>query len=349
MSFSKIYYSMIWGALGALLGYLASLVVSALVGGLISGNTSLIDGAIRGACVGAGISSLLSYNFARTRGSVVQAVASAISGLVLGGLIASLALIAGELLVTTFPIGFGAAFRTAAWALLGLAIGYAVSRTSGALPRYLMIAGLLGGVIGGGILSLVGGADDTTLVLTTALGIAILGALIGGFIRTAELLMSSAYLERLMPDYGNKKKAMAFMGAQMTYTLDKALTTGQEAVIGSDRKQLSRVGIDIYIDDPSVAGRHAVMQSVDRKYFELRDLAGSTTVNNSSVRGSRRLNHGDTIRIGTVELQFFERRSDAAEKRVATPQTSSASSSSSSGRIQLKPKKRAPTPPPKRR
>ncbi|MBF9133470.1 FHA domain-containing protein [Plantactinospora sp. S1510] len=66
-------------------------------------------------------------------------------------------------------------------------------------------------------------------------------------------------------------------------------------------------GVDVLLDDPKVSRRHATVEHVDGRVL-LAD-AGSTNgtwLNNRRLSGRTELRDGDRLRLGHVELRFFD-------------------------------------------
>jgi pSer/pThr/pTyr-binding forkhead associated (FHA) protein len=71
----------------------------------------------------------------------------------------------------------------------------------------------------------------------------------------------------------------------------------------SGELSLGRENADVVLDDPEMSRRHAVVRRVDDA-LEISDTnsANGTFVNGTRIDGSRKLTHGDTIRLGTTTL-----------------------------------------------
>ena len=91
-------------------------------------------------------------------------------------------------------------------------------------------------------------------------------------------------------------------------TAHLALTAGEseqvysftgEAVIGRGS------GADVSIPDPSISRRHALAR-LEGKTVVLEDLGSSngTWLNGNAVRSATRAEHGDTLKVGAVELEL---------------------------------------------
>ncbi len=89
-----------------------------------------------------------------------------------------------------------------------------------------------------------------------------------------------------------------------------------EAVLGRG------AAADVAIPDPSISRRHALVR-LEGKTVVLEDVgsANGTYLNGQPVRSATRAEHGDTIRIGAVdlELRIDEDAADEIADPVATP------------------------------
>ncbi len=79
---------------------------------------------------------------------------------------------------------------------------------------------------------------------------------------------------------------------------------------------------DIRIDEISVSGQHAVIESIPNAYLEGTvdyfivdsNSTNGTFVNDLKVDGRQRLNSNDVIRIGWNEFRFIDEEENALEK-----------------------------------
>ncbi len=79
---------------------------------------------------------------------------------------------------------------------------------------------------------------------------------------------------------------------------------------------------DIRIDEISVSGRHALIESVPNAYLEGtvdyyitdNNSTNGTFVNDIRINGRQRLNSGDVVRIGWNEFRFVDEDENAMEK-----------------------------------
>lgn len=81
---------------------------------------------------------------------------------------------------------------------------------------------------------------------------------------------------------------------------------GAIVTLTAGRVTIGRQDADVPIDDPKLSRKHAVIEAISRENIFLRDLASTNgTFLNGLEIGSKKLGNGDTIRVGTTELQFF--------------------------------------------
>ena len=97
---------------------------------------------------------------------------------------------------------------------------------------------------------------------------------------------------------------------------EQIYTFSEEAVIGRGS------AADVSIPDPSISRRHALAR-VEGKTLVLEDLgsANGTYLNGNVVRSATRAEHGDTLKVGAVELEvrIEEGGTDEIADPVATP------------------------------
>ena len=85
---------------------------------------------------------------------------------------------------------------------------------------------------------------------------------------------------------------------------------GRVLVVDDDEQVLGRRGnCDLVLPDPHVSRAHAVIRNHSGAVW-LEDLGstGGTYVNGEAVMGSQALKHGDSVRFGTVDTRFEDRR-----------------------------------------
>ncbi len=97
---------------------------------------------------------------------------------------------------------------------------------------------------------------------------------------------------------------------------EQLFSFSEEAVLGRG------AAADVSIPDPSISRRHALAR-LEGKTVVLEDLgsANGTYLNGSPVKSATRAEHGDTIRVGAVdlELRIEEGGTEEIGDPVATP------------------------------
>jgi hypothetical protein len=183
--------------------------------------------------------------------------------------------------------------RSLAWAMAGLAMG--LGQGIALRSKRLLMYGLLGGVIGG----LLGGLafDPIDLLLlgphkpsahwSRLIGLAVIGASVGGLIGVVELLARDAWLRMTQGPLAGKE-----------FLLFKDVMN-----IGSSPKS------DLYLfNDTLVAADHAIIRTAGDEYeLESRTRDNRVLINSRPVERTR-LRHGDQVMIGRTIFVFEKRR-----------------------------------------
>jgi hypothetical protein len=283
----QVYYHAIFGAIGGLVGWwimgsfptqtwniwLASLVVGTGIGLSIGGCIAATDGAM-----------IKRVPSRATRDGFIGAIAGAGAGFV--------GLLLAQVVWGFLAGGFFA--RALVWSILGLLIGlgdFAVHRN---LQRalYAALGGLTGGLIGGllyeGLTQLFLSSSGTVQIITSGIGLIIVGACIGALMPLARQVFSHGELHVLT-------------GEQMGLVREVA----DNASIGCYD------GNDLYLPDKGISWRHAKIRRIEEG-FELLVLIEAeqpvivgthTVVPGESVV----LQHGDTMQIGAALVKLVLR------------------------------------------
>lgn len=183
--------------------------------------------------------------------------------------------------------------RSLAWCLAGVAMG--LGQGIALRSKRLLLYGLLGGVIGGllgGLLfdpidQLLLGADKPSAAWSRLVGLAVIGAGVGGMIGIVELLARDAWLR-----------------------MTQGPLTGKEFLLFKDVMNIgASPRSDIYLfNDPQVAPEHAVIRAIgDECEIEARQASHPLLLNHRAVRQAR-LRHGDTVTIGRTSFVFQRRQ-----------------------------------------
>jgi len=280
----RLYYYGVLGAIGGLVGW----QISNLLGLSFLTNIYLSE-AVVGALIGLSIGFLIGLVEGVLRRSWVHTLrASLFSGLLglVGGAV-GLPLAEGLFQL----LGAEAWGRLLGWGLFGLLTGLAAGVTGGAQMWKGGLGGLLGGLLGGALLEGVRWwlADP---VLGKAAGLILLGAAVGTFIALIVFMLSRAWLEVTR----GKMKGMEFI-------LDKFLKPdGPTAFIGS-----SPLKAEIVLPDPDIAPQHAMLQG-GGNFFNLKDMSLNGTFVNGKKIELARLGDRQTIRMGSTEMIYHEKR-----------------------------------------
>ncbi len=283
----QIYYHALAGASGGLIGWW-------IIGSFA---TQQWDMWLANAFVGAGLGLFISGMIAATDGAVVKRVPQRAArdgaiGAFTGMLVGVLALIIAQQSFLAVQGDFLG--RALSWMILGLVIGggdYVVSRQA-RRSVYAALGGMLGGLVGGlfyeALTRLFLAQSDNAQVFLSGLGLVIVGACIGGLIPLARQVFSRGELRVLQGEQSGLVREV------------------------TDTATIGRYdGNDLYLPDPGVMWRHAVVHSTSQG-FEIRVLAESEydiQVGTAIVRPGQvhTLSHGDHIRVGDALLQFSGR------------------------------------------
>jgi len=194
---------------------------------------------------------------------------------------------------TTFAFMVQMTGRALAWSLAGMAmgLGQGIALRSGRLLLYGLIGGVVGGLFGGLLFDpidlLLLGPDKPSAMWSRLIGLAIIGASVGGVIGLVELLARDAWLR-----------------------MSEGPLAGKEFLIFKDNMQVgSSPRSDIYLfNDPAVAPQHATLRTIgDECEIEARGAQELVKLNNRPISRSR-LRHGDQIAIGRTVFVFQKRK-----------------------------------------
>jgi hypothetical protein len=283
----QVYYSAVLGALGGLLGWW-------VVGSVATGAWSVW---LAYPLVGAGLGLWIGGCVAATDGAVIKrsarpalrdglrgALAGAVAGLV-GLLLAELSFLA---------VGAGFAGRALGWMLLGGFIGLAeplLARQPNR-ARYGALGGLAGGLLGGllyeGLTRMYLAQSDRAQIVVGGVGLVLLGACIGALIPLARQVLARGELRVL-----NGEQAGLVREVTDTATLGRY------------------DGCDVYLPDPAVAWRHALIRRTDQGFAVqvLSEAEHGATVNERRLGPgeSAPLRGGERIWLGETALEFVGR------------------------------------------
>lgn len=280
----RLYYYAVLGAMGGLIGWQAS---NAL--GLSFWSNLYLSEVLVGGLIGLSIGVLLGLaEVLGSRSPLAILKSGAING-VLGFLGGAIALPVAEGLFQA--LGGGLWGRALGWSLFGLLIGLAMGISSGAQVWKPALGGALGGLLGGYLLEEVRSLFAEPLY-GKAVGLTLLGAVVGIFIALVVLLLTRAWLEVT----SGKMKGSEFI-------LDKFIKkSGPSAFIGS-----SPLKSDIVLPDPDIAPQHALLKGED-SHFTLKDLSLSGTFVNGRKIELTQLRANQVLKIGNTELVYRERK-----------------------------------------
>ncbi len=293
----RIYLHAMIGALGGWLGWM-------LFGELCNKDWSwhqqaLIGGALIGACIGCGIAALEAI----LDRSLLRFLRFAAVGMVLGGLGGAAGCWLGEWVNYVIVSGAGATgflaqlgsvvARILGWSFFGLAVGISEGVAAGSKRKmiYGAIGGTLGGAVGGlvfGLLLVMFQPGETSYLWGQAIGLVILGLLIGALRALVEEVMKPAAIRIVL-------------GWQ----------EGREHPVVKERTILGRdEAADILLlRDMAVAKRHAALCREGTR-FVLQRLDGpvsDTRINDHTVDDRHQLQHGDKIQLGSTVARFLYR------------------------------------------
>jgi hypothetical protein len=283
----RMYYYAVLGAIGGLVGWRLTDLGDLLPrSGMGIYATDLLQGAALGLAIGFTIG-LAEGIFSR---SILRGLrAAAISGGI-GLLAGAIALPLSEFVFNI--VGAKVPGRALGWAIFGALVGLSDGITSGSQMWKGSLGGLIGGAIGGVLLELVF-AQLRDSLLGKVTGLMVLGASIGIFTALIVVALSRAWLE---------VRSGKLQGTE--FILDKFLAEkSHAAIIGSNVMKS-----DIAIPDPDAAPQHARLKGAGT-YFSLQDMSiGKGTFVNGKKIEKHRLSDRETIRIGSTEIVYHEKR-----------------------------------------
>ncbi len=261
---------------------LKSLVISMMLGCFVAAAVGLVDAALN------------SVGFQRVLRTLTCAVVGLVGGAI-GGLLGQVLASAG------LPLFIG-------WMLVGTFVGASIgvfdiitaltSKGDMKIPikRTLngVYGGLLGGIAGGipfGLLSALGKEEDPWApplpMSKLAIGLVILGLLIGVLIALAQVFLKEAWV-----------------------TIESGRRAGKEMMINKDETVIGRAeGTDVGLyGEQGIEKQHARIVLKNNSYFLLdNETPGGTFLNGQRVNGRSPLKNGDKIQVGTAVLRFGER------------------------------------------
>jgi hypothetical protein len=283
----QVYYSAVLGALGGLLGWW-------IVGSVPTGAWNIW---VAYPLVGAGLGLWIGGCVAAADGAVVKrsagrALADGLRGAAAGALAGLLGLLLAEL--SFLGVGAGFAGRAIGWMLLGGLIGLAEPLLSRQVnrARYGALGGLAGGLLGGvlyeGLTRLFLSQSDRAQVIVGGVGLILLGACIGALIPLARQVLSRGELRVLNGEQAGLVREV------------------------TDSASLGRYdGCDLYLPDPSVAWRHALVRRTDAGFVMqvLSEAERGVTVGQRPVGPgeSAPLRSGERIWLGETAIEFVGR------------------------------------------
>jgi FHA domain-containing protein len=269
----QIYYSAVLGALGGLLGWWS-------VGAVPTGAWNVW---LAYPLVGAGLGLWIGGCVTATDAALIKRSAGrAVRDCLRGGLAGALAGLVGLLLAELSFLGVGAGFagRAIGWMLLGGFIGLAEPLLSRKLnrARYGALGGMVGGLLGGALYEeltqLFLTQSDRAQVIVGGIGLILLGACIGALIPLARQVFSRGELRVLNGEQAGLVREV------------------------TDSASLGRYdGCDLYLPDPAVAWRHAMVRRTDQG-FAMQVLSEAER---GATVGTRRLGPGETTPLRSGE------------------------------------------------
>ncbi len=313
---SRAILLMLVGALGGLLGWLISepFAPKVYTDVVAWGRFETIMGFAVGSLVGMGIGGVSGY-FQGSRKHLIRGI---VFGLIFGFLGGRLGIslgskifdmvLAGRDQLTANPVSIIVA-RAAGWSIFGGFLGLAEGAVGMNIRRAVqgLVGGLIGGFAAGIVFDMVGMTIGAAIALGNpgqakevgaiprAIGLTTVGAGIGLFIGIIEAVSKVAWVRLVLGRNEGRE-----------WQLDGAQTN-----LGRDE----RAHIPLF-GDPNVTSLHAMILKTGRNYV-LQDNQSpiGTGLNGARVMQAP-LNHGDTIMIGSHQLQFFLRGGKAVPRPV---------------------------------
>lgn len=283
----QIYYTAVLGALGGLLGWW-------LMGSLPTGSWNIW---LAYPLIGLGLGACIAGCVAATDGALIKrsgrrALRDGLAGALVGGLAGLAGLLLAEL--SFLAIGGGLLGRTLGWMALGGLIGLSDLLVRRRLGRALYGAagGLLGGLFGGALYELLTQAflaqSGRAQVVVGGVGLALLGACIGGLIPLARQVLARGELRVLSGDQAGLVREVTDI-----------------ATIGRDD------GSDLYLPDAALAWRHALVRRTAQGFAleVLPEAARGALVNDQQLAPGQALplRGGERIWLGETALEFSGR------------------------------------------
>lgn len=280
-----MYYYAVLGAMGGLIGWRLS-----EVGGYLDRPNIYLADLLRGAALGLGIGFTIGLAEGIFSRSILRGLRTAVIAGAIGLLAGAIALPLGEFVFQM--VGGKIVGRALGWAIFGALVGLSDGITGGSQMWKGALGGLIGGAVGGALLELVFYRFRDPLLGKVA-GLMVLGALIGIFTALIVVALSRAWLE---------VRSGKLQGTE--FILDKFMGEKSHAAILGSNVMKS----DIAIPDPDIAPQHARLKGTGNA-FTLQDMSiGKGTFVNGRKVEMHRLSNRETIRIGSTEIVYHEKR-----------------------------------------
>jgi FHA domain-containing protein len=283
----QVYYSAVLGALGGLLGWW-------IVGSVPTGAWSVW---LAYPLVGAGLGLWIGGCVAATDGAAIKrslrpALRDGLRGAAAGAAAGLVGLLLAEM--SFLAVGAGFAGRAIGWMLLGGFIGLAEPLLSRQInrARYGAVGGLAGGLLGGalyeGLTRLFLAQSGQAQIVVGGLGLILLGACIGALIPLARQVLSRGELRVLNGDQAGLVREVTDTASLGHYD-----------------------GCDLYLPDPAVAWRHALVRRTDQGFAMqvLPEAERGATVGDQRVAPGESvpLRNGERIWLGETAIEFVGR------------------------------------------
>lgn len=276
----QVYDLAVAGAAGAVLGLF-------LYVELVHAKSVYVRDVMAGVAIGGLIGFVLNASGPFREGAWLKLARASTWGALTGALGGALGLVLGEVVIGL--IRGGLVGRGVSWAVLGIGIGLSQGLADGSAQRlkFGLIGGALGGGIGGLIFESLRQGMGNRYDLSQGLGIAILGAGLGGALALVEQVLRKAWIQVI----SGRQEGRAYLLGRANNRL------------GLDER--AEVGL---FGDRLIARNHAEIVATGGG-FVLQNHAGPdrTTVNGQGVNGPTPLKDGDKIVVGQTRLVFRQR------------------------------------------
>ena len=196
--------------------------------------------------------------------------------------------------------------------LIGLGLGLRWVMANKMRVVHACIGGLLGGAVGGALFHALGSRVPD---LTQAFGFVMIGVGICFGITLAPILLRDGVLRFISSGDPRAQAKLGRAGKEWEIQQGDACMIGSESL--DFNKTAYAVGVQVFIPDAAIAGRHAIIFSQEGRFYvarhrDINNQAGLARyvlrVRGKTVTTSQELRDGDDILVGRTAIKFLSKK-----------------------------------------